>query len=296
MANCVQCGRALRSFSFGEASDTCADCRNRQQPETPTERGAPGKPTTSEVVKAFPVTSAIVAINVAVYLVCVAASYAMGQPSVIDFSSQLLAQLGANFGPFTLGGQWWRLFTCMWMHGGLIHIGANMYCFWSFGRIAERIFGRKRYLATYIITGLVSSLVSVAWHPFIVSIGASGAIFGVAGALFVPFYRKRLNLPPPVMNSMLRNIGMFIVINLLIGASLPFIDNSAHVGGLVAGLILGNVFVQMAAAREDSVAKVVMVSAILVVLAFVVIRHERWPGIESRLKQLQQRQGASGPQ
>jgi rhomboid protease GluP len=178
----------------------------------------------------------------------------------------------------------------MWMHGGIIHIGANMYCFWSFGRIAERIFGTSRYLAIYLITGFASSLASVAWHPFIVSIGASGAIFGVAGALFVPFYRKRLNLPAPVMRSMLQNIGMFIVINLLIGASLPFIDNSAHMGGLVAGFVVGQVFVSMASSGEGSVAKLVVIAAVLLALGYGVIKHERWPGIEQHLRQLEEQQ------
>jgi rhomboid protease GluP len=277
---------------MGEQDEFCVDCRQQRQSVEPSQATVPPRPTLGETVSAFPVTSVIVAINVLVYLLCVGASYLSGQGSFMDFSSELLAALGANFGPYTLDHQWWRLFTCMWMHGGLIHIGANMYCFWSFGRIAERVFGRSRYLTIYLVTGIASSLASVAWHPFIVSIGASGAIFGVAGALFVPFYRKRLKLPPPVMNAMLRSIGMFIVINLLIGASLPFIDNSAHMGGLVAGFIIGNVFVEMASKEEGSLAKVAISSAILLVLAFAVIKHERWPGIQERIRQIEQQAGA----
>jgi rhomboid protease GluP len=290
MANCVQCGRELPSFSFGEPSDRCPECRQQQVQYTAPQVEARPKPTSAEVARAFPITSTIVAINVAVYVLCVIVSYLTGERSLVDFSPRLLATLGANFGPLTLGGQPWRLFTCMWMHGGLIHIGANMYCFWSFGRIAERIFGPRRYLAIYLITGLASSLASVAWHPFIVSIGASGAIFGVAGALFVPFYRKRLNLPAPVMRSMLQSIGMFIVINLLIGASLPFIDNSAHLGGLIAGFVLGQVFVQTAASVEDSVGKVAVIAAVLLALGFVIIKHERWPTIEKQIQKIQQQQ------
>jgi len=299
MSTCPQCGKELPAFTVGDPTGLCPECLQRQQMATATQQQAQpfsNKPTLADDARTFPITSAIVAINVVVYVLCVAFSYATGQLSVVDFSPQLLAQLGANFGPYTLDGQWWRLFTCMWMHGGLIHIGANMYCFWSFGRIAERIFGPKRYTAIYLITGISSSVASVAWHPFIVSIGASGAIFGVAGALFVPFYRKRLKLPPPVMSSMLRSIGMFIVINLIIGASLPFIDMSAHLGGLVAGFILGNVFVQMAAAGEQAVGKVAIVALVLLAGAFFAIRHERWPQIEKRLQQLQQNNGAPAPQ
>lgn len=295
MANCVQCGRELPSFSFGEVSDRCPDCRRQQPPDVLPGPVPVRKPALAESVQAFPVTSTIVAINIVVYLLCVAVSYLTGQPTIVDFSPRLLAMLGANFGPYTLNDQPWRLFTCMWMHGGLIHIAANMYCFWSFGRIAERIFGRNRFLAIYIITGLASGLASVAWHPFIVSIGASGAIFGVAGALFVPFYRKRLRLPAPVMKAMLRSIGMFIVINLIIGASLPFIDNSAHMGGLLAGFLLGHVFVQMAQAGEDSVMKVALISTILLVIGFTVTRRERWPFIQKHLQEIEQKSTPATP-
>jgi len=288
MANCLQCGRELPSFSTGELKNVCPACQFQIQQQQAAQPQAQQKPTLMEQAGAFPVTSTIVAINVVVYAICVVFGYLTGEGGLVDFSPRLLAALGANFGPYTLDGQWWRIFTCMWMHGGLIHIGSNMYCFWQFGRIAERIFGRSRYLAIYVITGLAASITSVAWHPMIVSIGASGAIFGVAGALFVPFYRKSLRLPPPVMHSMMRSIGLFIVINLIISASLPFIDMSAHVGGLVVGFLLGSIFVRQAARGEESIALVVAFCAVLLVAGYMLTRHERLPFIQKQLQQTEQ--------
>jgi membrane associated rhomboid family serine protease/cytochrome c-type biogenesis protein CcmH/NrfG len=282
MANCVQCGRELPSISFGELKNRCPACKfqEQQQQAMQPEAQVQSPPSLMEQARAFPVTSAILAINVAVYLACVAGSYLSHQGNAMDFTTEFVLRWGANYGPLSLDGQWWRLFTCMWLHGGLIHVGANMYCFWQIGRIAERIFGRGRYLAIYLITGIGSSLASLSWHPTTVSVGASGAIFGVAGALFVPFFHKRLRLPEPVMKSMMRNIAFFIVINLIIGASIPFIDNSAHVGGLLVGLILGEVFVRLAGAeadRESALWKVVAASVILMAAGFVAIRHYRMP-------------------
>jgi len=281
MANCVQCGRELPSISIGELRNRCPACQFQQQQQQqvagpqPVQRRA----TFAERARLFPVTSVIIAINVAIYIACVISTWLSGIGSPMDFDGRMLLRWGADYGPLTLDGQWWRTFTSMWLHGGLIHVAANMYCFWSFGPIAERIFGRRRYLAIYVITGLGSSLASLAWHPNLISVGASGAIFGVSGALFVPFFHKRLKLPQPVMSSMLRSIGMFIVINLLIGASIPFIDNSAHVGGLLVGLILGEILVRLApdAEVDSSLLKVVAASVILLVAGFMVIQRERLP-------------------
>ncbi len=283
MANCVQCGRELPSFSVGEQTDLCADCRRQQQamPAAPVVH----KPTLLESARDFPVTAAIVGINLAIYVACAVMSVVTGLGSPMDFDSRMLLRFGADYGPLALGGEWWRLFTSMWLHGGLIHVAANMYGLWAFGRITERIYGRGRYLVIYLVTGLASSLASVAWHAEpTVSVGASGAIFGVVGALVWPFYRKRLRLPHAVMSSMLRNIGTVIVINLIIGASISVIDNAAHVGGLIAGLILGAVFVELAvkgADHESTLWKVTAASVIVLATAFTTARHARLPGLLS---------------
>ncbi len=291
MANCVQCGRELPSFSFGEATDTCKQCRAHVQAPPPHETVLSPtppvrKPPLREEVRAFPVTAAIVGINLAIYAACAVMSVVTGVGSPMDFDSRMLLRFGADYGPLALDGQWWRLFTSMWLHGGLIHVAANMYGLWGFGRITERIYGRGRYLVIYLATGLASSLASVAWHSDpTVSVGASGAIFGVVGALVWPFYRKRLQLPHAVMSAMLRNIGTVIVINLIIGASIPVIDNAAHVGGLIAGVILGAVFVELVARGADHGAtlwKLTAACAIVLFAVFTATRQVRYPELLSR--------------
>ena len=239
------------------------------------------KPPLTDEIRAFPATATIVGINLAVYVACAVMSVVTGLGSPMDFDSRMLLRFGADYGPLALDGEWWRLFTSMWLHGGLIHVAANMYGLWAFGRITERIYGRGRYLVIYLMTGLASSLASVAWHSDpTVSVGASGAIFGVVGALVWPFYRKRLHLPHAVMSAMLRNIGTVIVINLIIGASIPVIDNAAHVGGLIAGLVLGAVFVELAvkgADHDSTLWKVTATSAILLFAGFTAARQMRLP-------------------
>jgi rhomboid protease GluP len=212
----------------------------------------------------------VLAVNVLVFVLTALATSKSGEGSIAAFDPRLLLRLGADYGPLTLDREWWRVFTCMFLHGGIIHLAANMYCFWDFGRIAERIYGSLRYASLYLITGIASSLCSLAIHPNSVSVGASGAIFGVAGALVVPFYSKRLQLPAPVIKSMLRSLVTFIALNLIIGTLIPVIDNAAHVGGLIAGLLLGAVWTRLARSDDynTSLARVTAISLLLCAVAF----------------------------
>jgi rhomboid protease GluP len=145
------------------------------------------------------VTQAIFGINVAVFAPCCLAGVSM----LDNPSGQDLVHWGANFGPLTVGGQWWRLLTCVFVHGGLLHIGFNMWCLWSLGRLAESVYGHWTFAAVYLICGLAASLASVIWNPVILSVGASGAIFGIAGALIASFYLGEFSLPKAAMSGML---------------------------------------------------------------------------------------------
>lgn len=146
---------------------------------------------------------------------------------------------GANFGIYTVRGQWWRLFTSAFVHIGLLHLLFNMWCLWQIGRLAESIYGRIRYLSIYLICVAFSGVTSIAWRPHSISAGASGAIFGIAGALLATFYLRKLPLPPEAIKPVLRNLATFAIINLAFGALVPGIDNAAHVGGLCCGLVIG---------------------------------------------------------
>jgi rhomboid protease GluP len=275
MANCTQCGKEFPGTIAGEASELCVECRVRQRIEQQRAIQAT-RPKTMEMARMFPVTATLVAVNLLVYAACAIQSLRLGMGSPIEFDTRLLLRWGANFGPLTLDGQYWRIFTSMFLHGGLIHVGANMWCLWEIGRVAERVYGRYRMLTIYLLTGLASSVASLAMHPTTVSVGASGAIFGVVGALLFPFYRKRVVLPSPVLKSMLRSLVMFIFINLAIGAAVPFIDNAAHVGGLLSGLLLGVVSTHFATGESDLnqvFPRVAAVTAIAVGFAFAGLQH-----------------------
>ncbi len=137
-------------------------------------------------------------------------------------------------------GQWWRLFTVMFLHNGILHIVTNGYALYVIGNEVEGLFGRRRFLAIFFISGLAGSVASVAFSPFNVhGVGASGAIFGLIGALGVYFGLHR-SLFGARGNIQFWNIIFIVVINLGFGFSgiLP-IDNSAHLGGLIGGALIG---------------------------------------------------------
>jgi rhomboid protease GluP len=180
------------------------------------------------------VTVALIAINVLVYVLMVVSGVSALNPSI-----QQLLNWGAAYGPLSLGPEPWRLLTATFVHGGLLHIGVNMWCLWNLGPLAERIFGRVSYLTLYLICGLAGSVASLWWHPMVVGVGASGAIFGVAGALITALFLGKLPLPKAAMRGTLQSLVIFAVLNLGIGQVAGGIDNSAHIGGLAAGLVLG---------------------------------------------------------
>ena len=151
---------------------------------------------------------------------------------------------GANFGPLTLAGQWWRLLTCMFLHFGLIHIGFNMYVLWQIGHFVERLVGNAGLLLLYLMSGLAASIASLAWNPSVVSAGASGAVFGVCGALlgFIAF--RRDTIPGQVIKSLRSSLITFVIYNVVFSMVVPAIDMAAHLGGFVYGLVCGMVLSQ----------------------------------------------------
>lgn len=178
-------------------------------------------------------TQWLVAANVLVYVAMAAASR-----SPMDFTIEFSKHWGADFGPLTFGGEPWRVWTSNYVHGGLLHILFNMWCLWNLGALAERILGRWTYFLSYTACGIGGSLLSLWWNPLRVSVGASGAIFGIAGALITAIYFGKLPFPKEALRGISRSLITFAGYNLLFGF-LPGIDNSAHMGGLLTGLILG---------------------------------------------------------
>ncbi|WP_169791517.1 rhomboid family intramembrane serine protease [Sandaracinus amylolyticus] len=154
-------------------------------------------------------------------------------------TAQSLLGWGANFGPYTLGGQWWRLVTACFVHAGLIHLAFNMYVLWDLGRLTERVYGALGFSLVYLVAGIGGSLASVSINPVGVSVGASGAVFGVAGAFLAFLVRNRGRIDPHVSAHLRRSLVTFVLINLALGFTLPGIDMAAHVGGLVMGFLTG---------------------------------------------------------
>jgi rhomboid protease GluP len=187
-----------------------------------------------ESFKAYPLTYGIIAINVIAYIFS-----ALFSASIIDMDMQTLVNMGALYGPLVvLKGEWWRLFTAMFLHGGMTHILMNMFSLYLIGRGVEMYFERKAYISIYLFSGLLGGLASLYIHPNSVGIGASGAIFGVFGALAGFFLAHRDKIADH-SKAFMKDFGMVLGINLVLGLSIPSIDVSAHIGGLIVGLIGG---------------------------------------------------------
>jgi rhomboid protease GluP len=161
--------------------------------------------------------------------------------SVLEPNTQQLLKWGANWGPMSLGPQPWRVLTSNYLHIGIIHIFFNMWCLLNLGALAERIFDRWSYILVYTASGLAGSLASLWWHPMAVGAGASGAIFGLAGAVMAALYLGKLPLPREALKSTMKSLLMFIGYNLFFGLA-GGIDNAAHIGGLLGGAALGAFF------------------------------------------------------
>ena len=160
--------------------------------------------------------------------------------NLVHPSLPALLDWGSNWGPLTVtGGGWWRLLAATFLHFTLFHLLCNMVALWQAGVLAERLFGNWFFLAVYLGTGLASSLTSLEWHPAIISAGASGAVFGVYGALLGYLVRQRGDVPRRIWVSLGKTIIAFVAFNLFYGLTQLQVDNAAHVGGLLAGLILG---------------------------------------------------------
>lgn len=235
MTNCVRCGRPIADTSG--AANLCPECRQAfagsAQPPTIPMRTTAGAPLRQAAYRP-PVTMAIVGLNVLVF----AAMILTGVSPMGPNNAQLL-KWGADFGPASLGGEPWRVLTSNYVHIGMFHILLNMWCLWNLGRLAERILGAWTYFITYTACGIAGSLVSLWIHPWAVGAGASGAIFGLAGALITALYLGKLPYPGQTLRGMMKSLLGFAGYNLFFGAVVPGIDNSAHIGGLLAGLAIG---------------------------------------------------------
>lgn len=153
-------------------------------------------------------------------------------------SSEILTAFGGRSRVLVWHGQVWRLLTAGFLHADPSHIFFNGLAFWGLGRLAEATFGRARLLLLFLTSVIGGSMLSQLGHAPL-SIGASGGVFGIMGALVVFGWRTRRDLPPPIREIFGKRLWPWILLNLLIGAALPMIDQLGHVGGLITGSICG---------------------------------------------------------
>jgi membrane associated rhomboid family serine protease/tetratricopeptide (TPR) repeat protein len=213
-----------------------------------------------------PVTLAISALLVA----CFAASVAFGVDAFSPTAQQLL-RVGGSFGPLLLDGEWWRLLSAEFLHGGIVHLAFNLWALWGAGQLAERIYGRLGFLAIYMLSAMGATLLSVAVAPLTVSIGASGAIFGVYGALSAFAWFHRNLFPGEFLRQQRNSLLAFLGYNVVFAVVDRRIDAAGHAGGFAVGIALGLLLwrdlrdPRSGAARQ--VGAVVVVAALLVAAA-----------------------------
>jgi rhomboid protease GluP len=183
-------------------------------------------------------------------------------------TDQLMRWGADNAGSVLVNGDWWRIVTAMFVHGGFLHLATNMWCLWNLGLLAEPLMGSAGVLAVYILTGAAGNLLStfkswasfnggwLSYHAaggmdpavmFPAGVGASGAVFGIAGALIVLLKSDRLPVPPMELKRLRRSVIYFAALNLILGLSINAgsnylgsglnIDNFAHLGGFSSGLL-----------------------------------------------------------
>jgi rhomboid protease GluP len=202
-----------------------------------------------------PATYTLVGINCVVYLLMVLKGVSPSNPTVGD-----LVHWGANFGGYVLAGQWWRLLTAAFVHVGILHLATNMWCLWNLGLLGEPLLGPAGVVAVYALTGVAGNLLSTAVHPQVVGAGASGAVFGLAGVLILLLKAKLLPVAPEEIRRLRKSVIYFALLNFVIGGTTMFlrtsiqIDNMAHLGGFLCGLLMGGPLVPRIGVARDQYA------------------------------------------
>jgi rhomboid protease GluP len=193
-----------------------------------------------------PLTQLLIAINLLAFLASLA-----GGAGWWHSSNGVQLAWGANFGPATQDGQWWRLASALFLHFGVLHLAFNMWALWDGGQLVERMFGSLRFALIYFASGLAGNLLSLVVHGGqAVSGGASGAIFGIYGALLIFLWNERQNLHAHEFRWLFWTALGFSAVTIVFGMLISGIDNSAHCGGLVSGLLCGVILRRPLTARQ----------------------------------------------
>jgi membrane associated rhomboid family serine protease len=238
--SCSECGRPICAdcATFAPVGIRCPDHAGvRQGPATRLRprpvRRAPGVALASGNA---PVTRILIAINVAIYLITAAQGGGFNAPGGALFDKFVL--VGSNsrlpfflrYGDLAHDHEWWRLMTSMFLHASILHIAFNMFALYVIGTPVEQYLGKTRYLGLYFVSGLAGGAGAVIQAPFQPVVGASGAIFGILGAMLIIEWQ--------VTGRLAGNAMTWIVINLAISFAIPNISWGGHVGGLIGGILI----------------------------------------------------------
>ena len=221
-------------------------------------------------IRQAPVTVLLMVINVVVF-----ATMALASGDAMHLAPGISLDWGANFGPATEEGQWWRLLSAIFVHLSLLHVAVNLWALWDIGCLMEATLGRWRYSLLFIGSGVVGNLISLALQDQQrISSGASGAIFGLYGGLMVFLWRERRRIVIEEYRWIFAFAIAFSVLMLVVGIFIPSIDNAAHGGGLLAGLVLAMLLGHGAFGPVESTAQTLfspagLLSAIAVMAIFI---------------------------
>ncbi|HYL93828.1 MAG TPA: rhomboid family intramembrane serine protease [Alphaproteobacteria bacterium] len=234
MPQCLKCGADLPVNDEGTAPVLCDNCAGQA-------RGRARRSMALGGLGSSPATMVLMAICIFVYVAMLLTSGSLG--AIMGFSGQQSVLWGANYGPLTLSGDYWRLLTAGFLHANLIHLATNMWCLWSLGPISERLFGKWQTLAIFLLTGVGGALLSITYNPSRLEVGASGAVFGIVGALIAGLKFGNFAISEGHRKALLSSVISFAVINFVLGLGyipgLGSIDNMCHLGGFISGLIVG---------------------------------------------------------
>ena len=220
----------------------------------------------------YPATYLLMSINLIVFALAARHSplafawrhHVWSQMFTTMFSGDRVVQFGGSDAAMVLGGDWWRLITATFVHVNVLHLLINMWCLWNLGFFGEPLLGKSGLVSVYVLTGLAGNLLSLSWSVFTrtdtIVAGASGSVFGIAGILIILLSNRSLKVPWNELRSLRLHVLIFALVNLVAGwaplllhylspaqlakmhlslATIPRVDNSAHLGGLLCGVALG---------------------------------------------------------
>lgn len=235
---CSECGRPICAdcATFAAVGIRCPDHAGTRKPAARAIRPRPVRraPGIALATGSAPITKALIAINVAIYLIGAAQAGGLNNPEVGIYVRGTLYRHAVLFGPWVAHGDWYRLVTNMFLHANLIHIGFNMLALWWIGKPVEQYLGKARYVGLYFVSGLAGSAGALLWSPLTPSLGASGAVFGVLAAMMILEWQITGRLAGQAMTWIAINLVLDFVYNGVGGN----ISIGAHLGGVVGGILI----------------------------------------------------------